>query len=311
MKLIVCIPAFNEEESIARVIREIPKGLADDVKIIVVNDGSTDKTAEFAKKAGADKIIGFKVNMGLGSAFRTSLETALEMDADILVNIDADGQYSPGEIPKLIMPIISEGADMVLGSRFKGTIEKMPLHKRIGNILATKATSFASGFHVSDAQTGFRAYSKEAILRLNMLSEYTYVQETIIQAANKNLKITEGPCTFRKREYGDSRLISNIFSYAKKSIAIILRTYLRYRPLKAFLYLGGFVFFLGILAGMRVLVNFIQTGHVSHYPTTILSAVLLIIGFQVVILGLLADLIDGNRRIQEEILYRLRGSSGE
>lgn len=306
MKLVISIPAFNEEKSIASVIKEIPRDIADEVKVVVIDDGSIDKTVEVAKEAGADEVISFKQNRGLGSAFRTALETALEMDADILVNIDADNQYDPNEIPQLIKPIIDEGVDMVLGSRFKGSIEEMPLQKRIGNMLATKATSFASGLPVSDAQTGFRAYSREAIHRLNMRSDYTYVQETIIQAANKGLKITEIPCTFRMRGHGDSRLISSIFSYAKNAIAIILRTYLRYRPLKVFLYVGGFIFFLGFLAGLRALINFMQTGQVGYYPSTILSAVLLILGFQIIILGLLADLIDGNRRIQEEILYRLR-----
>ncbi|MEA3254639.1 MAG: glycosyltransferase family 2 protein [Candidatus Altiarchaeota archaeon] len=306
MKLVISIPAFNEEKSIASVIKEIPRDIADEVKVVVIDDGSVDKTMEVAKEAGADEVISFKHNRGLGSAFRTALETALEMDADILVNVDADNQYDPKEIPQLIKPIIDEEVDMVLGSRFKGAIEGMSLQKRIGNILATKATSFASGFHISDAQTGFRAYSRNAILRLNMTSDYTYVQETIIQAAKKGLKITEIPCTFRRREYGDSRLISSMFSYAKNAIAIILRTYLRYRPLKVFLYVGGFIFLLGFLAGLRVLVNLMQTGQVGYYPSTILSAVLLIIGFQVIILGLLADLIDGNRRIQEEILYKLR-----
>lgn len=306
-KLLVCIPAYNEEKTIASVIKEIPGDMADEVIVVVIDDGSGDKTVEIAREAGADKIISFKQNRGLGSAFKTALETALEMNADILVNIDADRQYDPREIPELIKPIIKGEADMVLGSRFRGTIEEMSLEKRIGNILATKITSFASGFSVSDAQTGFRAYSKEAILRLDVFSDYTYVQETIIQAANKDLKIIDIPCTFRKRRYGDSRLISSIFSYAKNYIAIILRTYLRYRPLKAFLYLGGFIFSLGILAAFRVLVHFLQTGYVTpYYPTTILSAILLIIGFQVVILGLLADLIDSNRRIHEEILYRLK-----
>ena len=306
MKLVISIPAYNEEKSIASVINEIPRSIADELKIIVIDDGSTDKTAEIARKAGAARVISFRRNRGLGAVFKTALETAWKMDADILVNIDADNQYDPKEIPQLMEPIIRGEADMVLGSRFKGTIEEMPLRKKIGNVLATKATSFASGLSVSDAQTGFRAYSREAILRLNIRSDYTYVQETIIQAANKDLTIREVPCKFRERRYGSSRLISSIFSYAKNSIAIILRTYLRYKPLKVFLYMGGFTFFLGFLAGLRVLVNFMQTGKIGYYPTTILSAVLLIIGFQIIVLGLLADLIDENRKIHEEILYRLK-----
>ena len=305
MKLVVMIPAHNEERTITEVIKEIPGNAAEKVEVLVINDGSTDKTSEIAKEAGA-RVIDLKRNIGLGNAFREGLDTALEMNADIIVNIDADGQYNPKEIPKLIEPLLDGGADIVLGSRFKGSIEYMPLHKRIGNKLMTRVTSGVSGIALSDSQTGFRAFSREAALRLNTIFNYTYVQETIIQAANKGLKVIEVPCEFRRRD-GKSRLISNIFLYAKQAISIILRTYLNHKPLKVFLYIGGFVFFLGAIFGSSVLYRYFQTGLVSpYYPTTILTAVLIIVGFQIIMLGLLADIINNNRRLMEEIMYRLK-----
>jgi glycosyltransferase involved in cell wall biosynthesis len=307
MKLVVMIPAYNEEETIADVIAEIPKGLCevDEIETLVVDDGSTDRTAETARKAGAN-VVSNEENIGLARTFKKGLEEALARKADIIVNIDADGQYVGGEIPDLIKPILEGRADVVLGSRFKGSIEYMPLHKKIGNSIATKITQFASGVPISDAQTGFRAFSRDAALRLNVMSDYTYVQETIIQAAIKGLGIVEVPCSFRKRN-GKSRLISNIFSYAKRAGATILLTYRDYKPLKTFLLIGGSIFFLGLAVGARVLIHFLKTGLVSPYiPSAILTAVLLIIGFQVIILGLVADMIGNNRKILEELLYKLK-----
>jgi len=308
MKLVVSIPAYNEEETIGLVIKEIPRSIEgiDSIEVLIIDDGSTDKTAEVAKSAGADKVVSLKNNQGLSLAFRKGLETALKLGADIIVNIDADRQYNGKEIPRLIKPILDGKADIVLGSRFKGWIEYMPFHKKVGNKIATWVTKFISGYPVSDSQTGFRAFTKEAVLRLNVLSNYTYVQETIIQAVNKNLTIVEVPVQFRKRE-GKSRLIENIFIYAKKAGITILRTYLNYKPLRVFLYLGGFVFLCGVATGSFVLIHYLQTGYVApHYPTTVLTAVLIIIGFQIIVLGLLADLINTNRRLEEDILYRLK-----
>jgi len=308
MKLSIIIPAYNEEKSIGSVIREIPKELKGikTVEIIVIDDGSKDNTVNEAKKSGANKIISLKENKGLAYAFKIGIDAALESGADIIVNIDADGQYDAKEIPLLIQPILNNDADIVLGSRFKGWIEEMPIQKKIGNKIATKITSLVSGFQVSDAQTGFRAFSREAALQLNILSEYTYVQETIIQAINKNLTIKEIPVHFRKRK-GKSRLISNILTYAKRAGITILRTYLHYRPLRTFAILGGILILIGLIIGLRVLIHFLLTGFVSPYiPSTILSAIFIIIGFQVIILGLLADLVARNRRMMEEILYKLK-----
>jgi len=163
--LTIVIPAYNEEKTIGKVIKSIPRKLLDFTKVIVINDGSTDDTVKEARKSGADKIISFNNNSGLAKAFKVGLETALKMGADIIVNIDADRQYLSEEIPNLIKPILDGQADIVLGSRFKGQIEYMPKRKRIGNFIATKVTGFLTGIPISDAQTGFRALSKEAALR--------------------------------------------------------------------------------------------------------------------------------------------------
>jgi glycosyltransferase involved in cell wall biosynthesis len=272
----------------------------------VINDGSTDKTSEAAKKAGADRIVKFTSNKGLALAFKEGLNTALEMRADVIVNIDADGQYNAKEIPKLIKPILEGKADIVLGSRFAGRIEYMPLQKRIGNKIVTSIVRFATGLKISDAQTGFRAFSRDAALRLVIHSGYTYTQETIIQAAHKRMGIAEVPVEFRKRD-GKSRLISNIFTYAKYVGATLIRTYTYYNPLKTFTYIGGGLILLGLLLGFRVLIHYINTGMVSPYlPTALLSGVVAIIGFQIIVIGLIADIEHRNRHIMEEILYRMR-----
>ena len=265
MKLVVMIPAYNEEETIGSVIKEIPRDCCEQVEVLVIDDGSTDKTVKEAERAGADKIISFKRNKGLAPAFRAGLETALEMEADIIVNIDADGQYNPKEIPKLTKPIIDGKADIVLGSRFRGWIEYMPVHKKITNRIATFATRRVSGLSISDAQTGFRAFTSDAAFHMNVMSDYTYVQETLMQAANYDLVIEEVPIEFRKRSGGESRLISNIFGYAKRAGKTMVTTYRDYQPLKTFSYLGLFFIVFGLILGLRVFIHYFDTGMVGPY----------------------------------------------
>ena len=305
MKLIITIPAYNEEKTLGSVIKEIPKKIKgiSKVEILVIDDGSTDRTAAIAKKLGT-VVIKNKENIGLAKTFKKGLEAALEKGADIIVNTDADFQYNQKQIPLLLRPILEEKADLVLGSRFKGNIEYMPFKKRFGNRLASWAVRRVSGLPISDAQTGFRAFTREAAARMNIQSNYTYTQETILQAAFKGLVVKEVPVDFRKRE-DKSRLISNVFSYAKKAGLTMLKGYLNYKPLKVFAGLGSLFFLGGFVAGLRVLVHYFNTGVVTPFlPTAILSAVLMIVGFQIIVIGLLADMIKTNRLIEEELLYR-------
>jgi len=308
VKLVVMIPSYNEEKAIASVIQEIPRSIpgVDTVEVLVINDGSTDRTVEEARKAGADRIISFKKNKGLAPGFRAGLETALSMGADIIVNTDADGQYNGNEIPKLIQPILDNKADFVLGSRTKGRIEYMPLQKKIGNRMATWVTRLVSGLPVSDGQSGFRAFTRDAAMRLNVMADYTYVQETLIQAGNIGLVYEEVPIEFRKRDNGPSRLIKNIFRYAQRAGLTIVRTYRDYHPLRTFLALGIVFLGLGVVAGLRPLLHYLSTWTLAYFGSAILSILLVMVGFNLMILGLIADMLKVQRLIHDETLYRLK-----
>ncbi len=308
MKLIVTVPAYNEENSIGKVIEEIPRSLQDidEVRILVIDDGSTDHTAEIAIQAGADKVISHKRNLGLAKTFRDGLNASLDMGADIIVNTDADFQYNGTEIPKLIAPIVLEKADIVLGDRQIDHLEHMPWGNYWGNKIATWVVRRATRLPIRDAQTGFRAFSREAALKMNLTGDYTYTQETLIQAANKNLTIEQIPVEFRRRE-GESRLISGIFRYAQSAGVTLFRSFGSYHPFKIFLGIGFFCIFLGLLFGFKVIIHFLSTGMVTPYlPSALLTTVLVIIGLQAILFGLLADMYNTHRMLAEEILYRLK-----
>lgn len=309
MKLVVMIPAYNEENSLEAVICEIPRDIpnVDKIEVLVINDGSTDATAEMAKAAGADRIISHKRNMGLGITFKDGLEEALRMGADIIVNTDADSQYNGAEIPHLIESILKGEADIVIGNRQIDRLDHMPWQKTIGNKMATWVTRRVTGLPIIDAQSGFRAFSREAALRMTLVSgSYTYTQETLIEAANKRLKVEQIPIEFRRRE-GPSRLISNIFRYAKLAGITIIRSYRDYRPFAVFAGIGVVIAGLGVLVGARVLIHYLTTGMVTPYlPSAVLTTVLLIVGTQIIIFGFMADMLKTQRVIQEEILYRMK-----
>ncbi|MGD9142895.1 MAG: glycosyltransferase family 2 protein, partial [Dehalococcoidia bacterium] len=274
MKLVITIPAFNEETSIANVLKRIPRRIEgiDTIEIIVIDDGSEDNTVREALLNGVDEIIPHRKNMGLGVTFRDGINRALEKDADIIVNVDADGQHNPEQIPDLIKPVQDGRADMVLGYRNLDNPDHMSKGKRLGNKLATWVTRRLSGLPVKDAQTGFRAFSREAALKLNLYGRYTYVQETIIQASHKDLHIAQIPVEFKHRE-GKSRLITNTLGYALKAGQVIFSTYRDYHPMKFFSFIGGIFFAVGLGLGIKVLVHFAQTGMVSpYYPSTVLSS---------------------------------------
>jgi len=308
MKLIVTIPAYNEEDTIATVIKDIPRYIngIDSVQVLVIDDGSTDGTAICAKAAGADAIFRHEKNKGLGVSFKDALEETLEMGADIVVNIDADGQYDTADIPKLIQPILEDKADIVLGTRDIDSLDFMPRGKKWGNKLATKVTRIFSGYPVKDAQTGYRAFSREASLRMNLSGKYTYVQETLMQAKYKELRILQVPVDFRERK-GHSRLISSLTSYATKAGQTIFVTYKDYKPLKLFCYTGGTVSLIGMGLGVRVLVHFAQTATVSPYiPSAVAASLLITVGMGTIVFGILADMFKKQRLLNEEILYRLK-----
>jgi len=308
MKLVITIPAYNEEHTLKKVIEEIPRSIPgiEDVKVLVISDGSTDCTINVALQAGADKILSHKHNMGLAQTFRDGLNEALEMGADIIVNTDADFQYNGTEIPRLIAPILAGTADIVLGDRQIDLLDHMPYGNLWGNKLATLVTRWATGLPIKDAQTGFRAFTRDAALRMNLTGEYTYTQETLIQAANKKLKIEQIPVEFRRRG-GKSRLISNIFGYAKSAGITIYRSFGSYHPFTIFCTIGIGCIILGLVFGFRVIFHYLATGLVSPYiPSAILTAILIIVGCLAILFGLLADMFKTQRMLEEEILYRLK-----
>jgi len=294
MKVVVTIPAYNEEESIGKVVENIKKTMRKAKwkhEIIVVDDGSTDKTAKIAKKAGAT-VFSHPYHYGLAETFRTEMEKVMKRNPDIIVHIDADGQYKPEEIPKLIDPILKKEADLVLGSRFLGVIEEMPVIKRFGNKLFSKIVSQISGVKINDSQTGFRAFTKGFAKKIKIISNYTYTQEMIIKAVKEKLRIKEVPIHFVKRKYGKSKLISNPLEYGTKALINIFRIYRDYEPLKFFGSIGASLFSIGVLIGLYILWIFFSFGVVAVYQqdlSIILMVLFLVSGLQVLLFGFLAD----------------------
>lgn len=308
MKLIVMIPAYNEQETIGKVIQEIPREIVgvDEVRILVLDDGSTDDTARKARDAGADWVISNMHNLGLARTFKIGLEEALKKGADIIVNTDADFQYNQREIPKLIAPIVDNSAHMVIGNRQIRKLDHMPWGNKYGNLFGSFILRLLTGSHIRDASSGFRAFSRECALRLNLRSIHTYTHETIIQTVNLDLPITEIPIEFRRRMAGESKLIRSLFSHIKESAKTILRTVVTYKPFKTFLLLGGVPIAIGILIGIRFLYFYFFVGGQGHIQSLILMAVLVIVGFIIVMMGVVADLIATNRKTNEELLYLLK-----
>ncbi|MHA1344448.1 MAG: glycosyltransferase family 2 protein [Promethearchaeota archaeon] len=290
MKVVVTIPAYNEEKTIGRVIDDINEVLSKqkyNYKILVVDDGSKDKTAEVARSKGA-RVYSHISNKGLANAFKTEIRESLKLNPDIIVHTDADGQYLAEDIPKLIEEV-NNGYDLVLGSRFKGKIESMPLIKRIGNIAFSKLISGIIKFKISDCQTGFRAFNKNVAENIDIISDHTYTQEQIIKAVRMNFKIKEVPVYFAKRD-GESRLMKGPFEYAFRAFVNLVRIYRDYNPLKFFMKLGGIFLFFGGIIGVYLLYLFFTTGMVKHIPLAILGVLLIMMGIQIVLFGFLADM---------------------
>ncbi len=294
MNIVVSIPAYNEEATIVAVIRKIKEVLGKhrnySYRVLVVDDGSTDRTAEAAKAEGAH-VYSHPKNYGLAETFRTEIQQFLKLkpEADTMVHIDADGQYKAEEIP-LLLRKVEEGYDFVLGSRFKGHIESMPIIKRLGNKAFSKVISQITRTKVSDAQSGFRAFTREVAENIKIISDHTYTQEQVIKAVKGKFRFAEVPVYFAERK-GKSRLIRNPFEYATKAWINILRIYRDYEPLRFFGLVGGLIFTIGFAFGLRLLYFYLTTGIIGHVPSLILSMLLMSVGVQVITFGFLADMI--------------------
>jgi glycosyltransferase involved in cell wall biosynthesis len=307
MKLIVQIPAFNEEATIAQTLRDIPKKIdgITAIETVVIDDGSSDNTADAARKAGATHVVQLKTHRGLSSAFLAGINAALRRGADIIVNTDADNQYAGADIPKLIAPIVRGSADVVIGDREVSKSPHMSAFKRLLQRLGSRTVGLASGIRVGDVTSGFRAFSREAAMQINVFNPFTYTLETIIQAGNRNLGVQSVPVR-TNAPTRPSRLYRGLGTYLRKSIATIFRIYTIYKPLKTFFVIGTLLMLAGSMLGIRFLWDFAHGDRGGHIQSLILAAVFLIVGFQTLLIALIADLISVNRRLSEEVLVRMK-----
>ena len=318
MKLVVTIPALNEEKTIAHVVAGIPRNIRsiDETEVIVVNDGSTDRTAEVAERAGA-MVVTLKGRPGLGTVFRTGLERAMRRGADVIVNIDGDGQFDPADIAKLVAPLLADEADFVTCSRFANPEFRpaMPLVKFWGNRVVTRIINWVcGGTKFTDVSCGFRAFNREAAYRLTLFGRFTYTQECFIDLFSKGMRIAEVPLRVRGvREHGKSRVASSIWKYATNSLPIILRAMRDIQPLKFFGGIAMIMFVPGAICGMFVAGWYLYTGLFrGRYLTTpftsliTVSGVTVTLSFLLGVLALLADMLGRHRRISEELLYLAR-----
>lgn len=287
MKLVVLIPAFNEEKKIAEVILKIPKKIngIDEVQILVINDGSDDKTLEMAFNGGADKIITHNTNLGVGAAFMTGIRNAISMNADIVVTLDADSQFDPAEIPELIIPIMNKQTDVVIGSRFYNKIpEDIPKIKAVGNKIFTKIISKLLNQKFTDTQTGFRAYSKDALLKISVVNNFTYTQEVLIDLKFKGVKIIEKPVKVKYEKNRKSRVVKSIGGYSINAISIIVKTIIFHRPILAFGMFGSTLIGLGVLGKLLTVSNIL-------WVSSGLSTGFIVLGIVSFMIGMLANVV--------------------
>ncbi|MES2179264.1 MAG: glycosyltransferase family 2 protein [Gemmatimonadota bacterium] len=307
MKLIIQIPCFNEAPTLGETIRALPRELPgiDVIEYLIIDDGSSDDTADVARAAGVHHVVRHIGNQGLAAAFRTGLDAAVGLGADFIVNTDADNQYHADDIALLVAPLVAGRAALVVGDRGVGTLAHFPWYKRLLQRLGSRVVSSASGIRIPDATSGFRAMTRETALRTLVHSTYSYTLETLIQAGSRRVpvefvRIRVNPNT------RPSRLMRGIPQYLRSSGATIVRAYVMYRPLRVFTLLGAALVVLGVIPGIRFLWFFVSGHPTGHIQSLLLAAILIIIGFQVMLIGLLADVLSASRKIMEEALYRLR-----
>ena len=312
MKLIIQIPCYNEEETLELAYNDLPRQIdgIDTIEYLIINDGSKDKTVEKARELGFHHIVSFKRNKGLAKGFMAGLDACLHLGADIIVNTDADNQYCGADIEKLVRPILDGKADIVIGERPIDQTEHFSWKKKKFQHLGSWVVRVASNSDIPDAPSGFRAYTRDAALRLNVVNEYTYTLETIIQAGHNKMAMTSVPIR-TNAETRPSRLFSSMWRYMKRSAAVITRSFVMYKPLKFFLTIGMILLLLGGILGVRFLVYFAMGDGSGHIQSLILTAILIMMGFQTITIGLLGDTIAANRKILEDIQYRVRKADCE
>lgn len=307
MKLVIQIPCYNEESTLAQTISDLPKSVSgiDEIQILVINDGSTDKTIEVSKKCGVIDILSLPKNVGLAKAFLAGVSKSIELGADIIVNTDADNQYCADDIENLVKPIMESRADIVIGARPIDEIDHFSLVKKGLQRLGSWVMRLVSSTDVEDATSGFRAFSRNAALQINVFDNYTYTLETIIQAKAKGLKIVSVPIRVNP-ELRKSRLIKNVFDYIKRSSFTMMRMFIVYRPFRFFATVGLLFLTPGVILGGRFLYYYLNHHGAGHIQSLILASILILTGVQVGLIAILADLLSINRKLLEDIQTRLK-----
>lgn len=307
MKLIIQIPCYNEAETLEIALNDLPKQLPgiDTIEYLIINDGSKDNTVEVAKNWGVHHVVNFKQNKGLAKGFMAGLDEALRQGADIIVNTDADNQYCAEDIEALIAPILEGKADYVIGARPIDQTEHFSFIKKKLQHFGSWVVRKASKTDIPDAPSGFRAMSREAAMRINVVNDYTYTLETIVQAGRERIPITSVPIR-TNAELRPSRLFSSIWSYVKKSMLTIIRAFIMYKPLKCFSYLASVPMLIGLIYAIRFIVVYAMGNGAGHIQSLILGCTLIILGFLTFMIGLMADIIAANRKILEDTQYHAR-----
>ena len=307
MKLIIQIPCYNEQDTLPVTLQALPKKIdgIDEIEVLIINDGSTDRTVEVAKEYGVKNFVEMPHNCGLSKAFIAGINKALMLGADIIVNTDADNQYCADDIKKLVAPVLNGEADMVIGSRPVSSIKHFSFFKKLLQKLGSFVMRLLSSTDVQDAPSGFRAFSRSAAIQLNVFDNYTYTLETIIQARAKGMRLK---CVDIKvnPELRDSRLVKNMFDYVRRSIFTMIRMFIIYRPFRFFAILSGLFLSLGALLGMRFLWFYFSGSGAGHIQSLILSAILIITGVQIAVIAILSELFSINRKLLEDIQKRLK-----
>lgn len=306
-RVIIQIPCYNESATLPGTLRDLPRSLpgVDAVEWLVIDDGSTDGTSDVARANGVQHVVRFDRNRGLAAAFAAGLEASIRAGADIVVNTDADNQYRAADIEALVTPILERRAEIVIGDRRVGSLPNFSWLKRRLQVLGSWILGRAAELEIPDATSGFRALSRDAALRTLVLSNYSYTLETLIQAGARRAAVLSVPIGINPQTR-PSRLMRSIPEYIRKSTVTILRAYAMYQPLRVFVTLGSILIVLGLLPGFRFLYFYVSGNRVGHVQSLILAAVLIIVGFQIVLIGLVADVLASNRKLLEEVVYRLR-----
>jgi glycosyltransferase involved in cell wall biosynthesis len=308
-KCIIQIPCYNEETTLPMVLETIPRQIkgVENVEVMIIDDGSSDRTVEVAGELGVDHIIQHKQNKGLATTFAEGIRAALEMGADIIVNTDGDNQYPQERIPDLIQPIIDGTHDIVVADRQTSKIDEFGPLKKLLQKTGSWVVNRAAGTKIPDAASGFRAYSRDAAFKMNVVTDFSYCTETIIYAGRKNIPITSVAVTTNAKTR-QSRLFKNIWQHVFKSASAIIRSYAMHRAYRVFLRVGAFLAILGVLPFIRYIVLIIIEGGLvpGHLQSLIGGGVLLLVGFLLIVVGILADLIAVNRTLHEESLEHLR-----